>query len=155
MVKISDSHLCPNGALQASPITPICCCLIEFFQEKKNIGDKWEEASNNKALFLMAVKHDEKCQDGVTKLNSRAFGLKCELECRDLATLNMVTIPNGSNTSAWAMGSWQHLSKEEILVASHPHNHSRLVCHIHCGWQFIDQSQAHVWERRRSGQRAS
>ncbi len=37
--------------------------LIEFSQEKKNIGDKWAETSNNKALFLMAVKHDEKGRD--------------------------------------------------------------------------------------------
>lgn len=37
--------------------------LIEASQEKKNIGEKWEETSNNKALFIMAVKHDEKGRD--------------------------------------------------------------------------------------------
>ena len=37
--------------------------LVEYSQEKKNIGEKWEEASNNKALFIMAVKHDEKGRD--------------------------------------------------------------------------------------------
>lgn len=37
--------------------------LVEASQEKKNIGEKWEEASNNKALFIMAVKHDEKGRD--------------------------------------------------------------------------------------------
>ena len=34
--------------------------LVEYSQEKKNIGEKWEDASSNKALFIMAVKHDEK-----------------------------------------------------------------------------------------------
>jgi type III restriction enzyme len=37
--------------------------LVEYSQEKKNIGEKWEEASNNTALFIMAVKHDEKGRD--------------------------------------------------------------------------------------------
>jgi type III restriction enzyme len=34
--------------------------LVEYSQEKKNIGELWEEKSNGKALFLMAVKRDEK-----------------------------------------------------------------------------------------------
>lgn len=37
--------------------------LVEYSQEKKNIGEKWVEASSNKALFIMAVKHDEKGRD--------------------------------------------------------------------------------------------
>lgn len=37
--------------------------LIEASQEKKNIGERWEEKSNNKALFIIAVKHDEKGRD--------------------------------------------------------------------------------------------
>ena len=37
--------------------------LVEYSQEKKNIGEKWEDASNDRALFLMAVKHDEKGRD--------------------------------------------------------------------------------------------
>lgn len=34
--------------------------LVEHSQEKKNIGELWEEKSAEKALFLMAVKEDEK-----------------------------------------------------------------------------------------------
>jgi len=37
--------------------------LIEASQEKKNIGEKWEDKSNKMALFLMAVKRDEKGRD--------------------------------------------------------------------------------------------
>lgn len=37
--------------------------LVEYSQEKKNIGEKWEEASNDRALFIMAVRHDEKGRD--------------------------------------------------------------------------------------------
>jgi type III restriction enzyme len=34
--------------------------LIDGSQEKKNIGEKWEEKSDKKALFLLAIKVDEK-----------------------------------------------------------------------------------------------
>jgi type III restriction enzyme len=37
--------------------------LVEASQEKKNIGEKWEDKSNKMALFLMAVKRDEKGRD--------------------------------------------------------------------------------------------
>jgi type III restriction enzyme len=37
--------------------------LIEASQEKKNIGEKWEDKSNKIALFLMTVKRDEKGRD--------------------------------------------------------------------------------------------
>lgn len=37
--------------------------LIEGAQEKKNIGELWEEKSDGKALFLMAVERDEKGRD--------------------------------------------------------------------------------------------
>ena len=33
--------------------------LIEHEQQKKNIGERWEEKSGGKALFLWAVKKDE------------------------------------------------------------------------------------------------
>ncbi|MCX6067897.1 MAG: hypothetical protein NT121_19430, partial [Chloroflexi bacterium] len=33
--------------------------LVEYSQEKKNIGELWAEKSDHKALFLMAVKRDE------------------------------------------------------------------------------------------------
>jgi type III restriction enzyme len=37
--------------------------LFEGAQEKKNIGELWEENSNGRALFLMAVKSDAQRQD--------------------------------------------------------------------------------------------
>lgn len=37
--------------------------LIDSSEEKKNIGEAWEEKSNKKALFLLAVKEDEKSRD--------------------------------------------------------------------------------------------
>lgn len=37
--------------------------LVDGSEEKKNIGETWEEKSNNKAIFLMAVKKDEKGRD--------------------------------------------------------------------------------------------
>jgi type III restriction enzyme len=37
--------------------------LIEGAQEKKNIGELWEEKSDGKALFLMAVEHDAQRRD--------------------------------------------------------------------------------------------
>ena len=33
--------------------------LIEHEQQKKNIGERWEEKSGGKALFLWTVKKDE------------------------------------------------------------------------------------------------
>ena len=33
--------------------------LLEHEQQKKNIGERWEEKSGGKALFLWAVKKDE------------------------------------------------------------------------------------------------
>ena len=36
---------------------------VDASQEKKNIGERWEEKSDNKALFLLAVMKDEKGRD--------------------------------------------------------------------------------------------
>jgi type III restriction enzyme len=33
--------------------------LVEHEQQKKNVGERWEEKSGGKALFLWAVKKDE------------------------------------------------------------------------------------------------
>jgi type III restriction enzyme len=37
--------------------------LVEHEQQKKNIGERWEEKSGGKALFLWAVKKDEHGRD--------------------------------------------------------------------------------------------
>jgi type III restriction enzyme len=49
--------------------------LIEGAQEKKNIGELWEEKSNGKALFLMAVDRDEKGRDGYKQIEDKIAGL--------------------------------------------------------------------------------
>jgi type III restriction enzyme len=36
---------------------------VDASQEKKNIGERWEEKSDYKAIFLLAVKKDEKGRD--------------------------------------------------------------------------------------------
>lgn len=45
--------------------------LIEGEKEKLNIGELWEEKSNGKALFLMAVKKDDKGQDVYGQIESK------------------------------------------------------------------------------------
>jgi type III restriction enzyme len=37
--------------------------LVEHERQKKNIGERWEETSGGKALFLWAVKKDEHGRD--------------------------------------------------------------------------------------------
>jgi type III restriction enzyme len=49
--------------------------LIEGAQEKKNIGELWEEKSDGKALFLMAVERDEKGRDVYKQIEGKIAGL--------------------------------------------------------------------------------
>jgi type III restriction enzyme len=50
---------------------------VDVAQEKKNIGEKWEEksAGAGKALFLMAVKRDEKGRSVKKQKQAQAFVL--------------------------------------------------------------------------------
>lgn len=48
--------------------------LVEGSQEKKNIGELWEEKSNGKALFLMAVKRDEKGRSVYKQIEDKISG---------------------------------------------------------------------------------
>lgn len=47
---------------------------IAAAQEKKNIGELWEEKSNGKALYLMAVKKDEKGRDVGKQIEDKITG---------------------------------------------------------------------------------
>ena len=47
---------------------------VDAAQEKKNIGERWEEKSNNKALFLMAVKRDEKGRSVYKQIEDKING---------------------------------------------------------------------------------
>ena len=45
--------------------------LIEYDQEKKNIGELWESKSKGKALFLWAVKKDASGRDVHRQLSDK------------------------------------------------------------------------------------
>jgi type III restriction enzyme len=45
--------------------------LVEHEQHKKNIGERWEEKSGGKALFLWAVKKDEHGRDVHRQLDDK------------------------------------------------------------------------------------
>jgi hypothetical protein len=55
-----------------------CICKGEIYvdlaQEKKNIGERWEEKSAGKALFLMAVKRDEKGRSVYKQIEDKISG---------------------------------------------------------------------------------
>ena len=48
--------------------------LVEHEQQKKNIGERWEEKSGGKALFLWAVKKDEHGRDVHRQLQDKLAG---------------------------------------------------------------------------------
>jgi len=48
--------------------------LVDASQEKKNIGELWEEKSGGKALFLMAVKRDEKGRSVYKQIEDKIKG---------------------------------------------------------------------------------
>jgi type III restriction enzyme len=48
--------------------------LVEGAQEKKNIGGLWEEKSDGTALFLMAVKRDEKGRRVYIQIDDKVRG---------------------------------------------------------------------------------
>jgi type III restriction enzyme len=48
--------------------------LVEAAQEKNNIGELWEEKSDGKALFLMAVKRDEKGRSVYKQIDDKVRG---------------------------------------------------------------------------------
>lgn len=47
---------------------------VDAAQEKKNIGEQWEEKSDGKALFLMAVKRDEKGRSVYKQIEDKING---------------------------------------------------------------------------------
>jgi type III restriction enzyme len=47
---------------------------VDIAQEKKNIGERWEEKSAGKALFLMAVKRDEKGRSVYKQIEDKING---------------------------------------------------------------------------------
>jgi type III restriction enzyme len=47
---------------------------VDASQEKKNIGERWEDKSDNKAIFLLAVKKDEKGRDVHKQIEDRISG---------------------------------------------------------------------------------
>jgi type III restriction enzyme len=47
---------------------------VDAAQEKKNIGERWEEKSAGKALFLMAVKRDEKGRSVYKQIEDKING---------------------------------------------------------------------------------
>ncbi len=47
---------------------------VDAAQEKKNIGECWEEKSDGKALFLMAVKRDEKGRSVYKQIEDKIKG---------------------------------------------------------------------------------
>ena len=48
--------------------------LIEHEQQKKNIGERWEETRGGKVLFLWAVKKDEQGRDVRRQLQDKLAG---------------------------------------------------------------------------------
>ncbi len=48
--------------------------LVEHSDEKKNIGELWEEKSDHQALFLMAVKRDEKGRSVYKQIEDKING---------------------------------------------------------------------------------
>jgi hypothetical protein len=47
---------------------------VDASQEKKNIGERWEDKSDNKGIFLLAVKKDEKGRDVHKQIEDRISG---------------------------------------------------------------------------------